>query len=293
MSITTVRSTISALRKKGIVHKDYRIVRRKPTVIAGENNPKPIKLTSEQSNAITVITKNYFNKKATTLVYGVTGSGKTEVYIRVIEKVIKDGKKALLLVPEISLTPQMISVFHERFPGKIAVIHSRLSFGERFDEWHRIYNGDASVVIGARSAIFAPIKDLGVIIIDEEHETSYKNGEHPYYDARTVAKFRAVQQNAMLVLGSATPSVESFYRVTQGEYSLVKLTKRVSERPLPRLEIVDMKEELKSGNRSIFSRKLVASMYDVMSKGKQVILFLNRRGHSTFVLCRDCGFVLM
>ena len=133
---------------------------------------------------------------------------------------------------------------------------------------------------------------MGVIIIDEEHETSYKNGEHPYYDARTVAKFRAVQQNAMLVLGSATPSVESFYRVTQGEYSLVKLTKRVSERPLPRLEIVDMKEELKSGNRSIFSRKLVASMYDVMSKGKQVILFLNRRGHSTFVLCRDCGFVL-
>lgn len=288
---SSIRSALNALLKKGLIKKDYRTIRREPTVI-NQNNYEKIILTKEQKSAVASITDNFNKKRKTTLVYGVTGSGKTEVYIRVIKNVIKDGKKAILLVPEISLTPQILSIFQQRFPEQTAVIHSRLSPGERFDEWQRIFKGEASVVIGARSAIFAPIKDLGIIIIDEEHETSYKNGEHPYYDARIVAKFRANNQNAMLVLGSATPSVESFYKVTTGEYSLVKLTKRVSGRPLPKLEIIDMKEELKAGNRNIFSRKLLSGIKAALDNKKQVILFLNRRGHSTFIICRDCGFVL-
>jgi primosomal protein N' (replication factor Y) len=290
--ISSIRSALTALTKKGIIKREHRVIRRKPIIISEEENYGHFNLTLEQQNAVATITENYLGEKKTTLIYGVTGSGKTEVYIRAIERVINEGKNAIMLVPEISLTPQMLSIFRRRFPGKTAVIHSRLSLGERFDEWQRIYSGEASVVLGARSAIFAPIKDLGMIIIDEEHETSYKNGEHPYYDARTVAKFRVKNQNAMLVLGSATPSVESFYRVAKGEYSLIKLTKRVSGRPLPKMEIINMKEELKSGNRHIFSRKLLSGMKAVLECNKQVILFLNRRGHSTFVICRDCGFVL-
>ena len=213
ITISSIRSALTALTKKGIIKREYRVIRRKPMIISGENNNGHINLTLEQQNAVATITEGFRNAKKTTLIYGVTGSGKTEVYIRAIERVLNKGKNALILVPEISLTPQMLSIFRRRFPGKTAVIHSRLSPGERFDEWQRI---------------FSPIQDLGMIIIDEEHETSYKNGEHPYYDARTVAKFRAKKQDAMLVLGSATPSVESFYRVAKGEYSLVKLTSKFS-----------------------------------------------------------------
>jgi primosomal protein N' (replication factor Y) len=292
ISLSSTRSALTALIKKGIIKREYRAVRRTPKVISDEKSYGHINLTMEQQKAVTTIIENYFSSKKTTLVYGVTGSGKTEVYIRAIDRVIQEGKSALMLVPEISLTPQMLSIFRRKFPGQTAVIHSKLSLGERFDEWQRIYSGEASVVLGARSAIFTPIRDLGIIIIDEEHETSYKNGEHPYYDARTVARFRTKNQNAMLVLGSATPSVESYYKVAMGEYLLVKLTKRVSGRPLPKLEIIDMKQEMKSGNRHIFSRKLLYGMKNTLESHKQVILFLNRRGHSTFVICRDCGFVL-
>ncbi|AEE91615.1 Primosomal protein N [Tepidanaerobacter acetatoxydans Re1] len=292
MPIASVRSALTALTEKGVIKRDYRVVRRRPMVITTNNICEHINLTIEQQNALTTIIKNFNDSKRTTLIYGVTGSGKTEVYIRAIENVLKAGKKVIMLVPEISLTPQMLSIFRSRFPGKTAVLHSKLSQGERFDEWQRIYSGEALVVLGARSAIFAPIKDLGMIIIDEEHESSYKNGEHPYYDARTVAEFRAKKQNASLVLGSATPSVESFYKAAKQEYSLAKLTKRVSGRSLPKLEIIDMREELKSGNRHIFSRKLLSGMKETLEKHKQIILFLNRRGHSTFVICRDCGFVL-
>ncbi|MCG1012100.1 primosomal protein N' [Tepidanaerobacter sp. GT38] len=292
ISISSVRSALTALIEKGIVKKEYRAVRRKPIVLSAEDSSKDIKLTEQQISAIETINNIFSSSKKTTLIYGVTGSGKTEVYIRAIQNVLSQGKRALVLVPEISLTPQMLSIFHQRFPGKTAVIHSRLSPGERFDEWQRIYSGSASVVIGARSAVFAPIQDLGMIIIDEEHEASYKNGEHPYYDARLVAQFRAKHENAMLLLGSATPSVESFYKAAKGEYALVKLTKRVSGRPLPKMEIIDMKAELKSGNCHIFSRKLLAGIKATLEADKQVILFLNRRGHSTFIICRDCGFVL-
>ena len=290
--LSSVRSALTALTKKGILKKEYRAFRRKPMVINSEKNHIHINLTMQQQNAIESITDIFSNSKKTTLIYGVTGSGKTEVYIRAIQNVLHQGKSVLMLVPEISLTPQMLSIFSQRFPGKTAVIHSRLSSGERFDEWERINTGSARVILGARSAVFAPVRDLGMIIIDEEHEASYKNGEHPYYDARTVAQFRAKHENAMLLLGSATPSVESFYKVAKGEYALVKLTKRVSGRPLPKLEIIDMISELKSGNRHIFSRKLLAGIKATLDAKKQVILFLNRRGHSTFVICRNCGFVL-
>jgi len=290
--IASVKSALTALSKKGIVKKEYRAVRREPMTLSRENSKSYFSLTQEQRKAVETLTNIFSSTKKTTLVYGVTGSGKTEVYIRTIQEVISQGKSALLLVPEISLTPQMLSIFRSRFPGKTAVVHSRLSAGERFDEWQKINSGCATVVIGARSAIFAPIQNLGLIIIDEEHETSYKNGEYPYYDAKLVAEFRAKHENAMIVLGSATPSVESYYKAAIGEYALVKLTRRVSGRPLPKLEIIDMKSELEAGNRHIFSRKLLAGIKATLDANKQIILFLNRRGHSTFVICRDCGFVL-
>jgi len=290
--LVSARSALAALSRKRIVKKECRVVERKPIVFSNGTSFNNFSLTKEQQNAVKIITDVFHHSKRTTLVYGVTGSGKTEVYIRVIQEVLSQGKSALVLVPEISLTPQMLSIFCGKFPGKTAVIHSRLSSGERFDEWQRINSGCATVIIGARSAVFAPIHNLGMIIIDEEHEASYKNKEYPYYDARLVAEFRAKHENAMIVLGSATPSVESFYKAAKGDYALVKLTKRVSGRPLPKMEIIDMKSELKSGNRHIFSRKLLAGIKETLEANKQVILFLNRRGHSTFVICRDCGFVL-
>jgi primosomal protein N' (replication factor Y) len=292
LPLSSIQGALSGLVKKGMVIREYRVIRRKPETVPDASLSRPLNLTAEQAAAVDQICRNMAGEKKTVLLYGVTGSGKTEVYIRAIEKALYAGKKALLLVPEISLTPQMLTVFQARFPQKVAVIHSRLSQGERFDEWHRIYSREADIVIGARSAVFAPVRDLGLIIIDEEHESSYKQMEHPFYDARVVARIRAEREGAMLIMGSATPSVESYFKALKGDYLLVKLTKRVSGRPLPSLEIIDMKEELKSGNRHIFSRKLFAGMKEAIVRGCQVILFLNRRGHSTFVICRDCGFVL-
>ncbi|MCR4430108.1 MAG: primosomal protein N' [Tepidanaerobacteraceae bacterium] len=292
LSASSVQSALMSLLKKKLINKSYRIVERKPEIIDVSMHISPAYLTEQQKKALKKIFSNMENEKKTILLYGVTGSGKTEIYIKTIEKVIENGKRAIMLVPEISLTPQMLSIFQKRFPGKVAVIHSRLSVGERFDEWHKIYNDQADIVIGARSAIFAPVKNLGLIIVDEEHEPSYKQAEHPYYDARTAAILRARIQNAALIFGSATPSVESYYKAFTGEYLLVKMTKRASGLPLPELEVVDMREELKDGNRHIISRKLEESMKQALSVGRQVILFLNRRGHSTFVICRDCGFAL-
>lgn len=292
MTKAAVRAVTSTLVKKDIVKKERRITFRRSETTQNLNNVEHYKLTPEQQEAIKTIRKSYSEGKRTVLLHGVTGSGKTEVYIRCIEKVLKKGKQALLLVPEISLTPQMLAIFRSRFPGKVAEIHSRLSPGERFDEWQRIYNNDAKVVIGARSAVFAPVKDLGIVIIDEEHDSSYKQFEYPYYDARKVAEIRSKQHDIPLIIGSATPSIESYYKATKNQYGLAKLTKRVLGRSLPSIEVVDMRKELKSGNRLIFSRKLLKGIHETLSLGYQVILFLNRRGHSTFVLCRDCGFVL-
>lgn len=218
--------------------------------------------------------------------------GKTEVYLQVIEKVLSIGKKAIVLVPEISLTPQMVDRFLARFGDCVAVLHSKLSNGERFDEWNRINNNEAKIVIGARSAIFAPINDLGVIIVDEEHDSSYKADSTPRYDAKDLARFMCKQRGIPLILGSATPDICDYYKSRKGEKELVKLTKRANEASLPNVEIVDLREELALGNRSMISTKLYDEIVKNKKKNKQTILFLNRRGYSTFVMCRDCGYTV-
>ncbi|MBQ5769664.1 MAG: primosomal protein N', partial [Clostridia bacterium] len=228
--------------------------------------------------------------------HGVTGSGKTEVYIRLIREIFKRDKGAIVLVPEIALTPQMVGWFHARFGKSAAVIHSRLSQGERYDEWERIRSGEARVVIGARSAVFAPVRNLGAIIIDEEHEGAYSSEKRPRYDAREVAWQRTLMAKAVLLLGSATPSIQSYMRVMPGvrpenRLTLLELNKRVMGRNLPECEIVDMRREFEMGNKGIFSGKLVSEMKKCLANGKQAMLFINRRGHSTFVSCRACGHV--
>ncbi|MDR2163087.1 MAG: primosomal protein N' [Clostridiales Family XIII bacterium] len=227
------------------------------------------------------------------LVHGVTGSGKTELYMRVVAEAACRGRKAIVLVPEISLTPQLTERFAERFgAGRIAVIHSRMSGSERWTEWIRARSGEADVVVGARSAVFAPIDDIGVIIVDEEHETTYKSDMTPKYDTVEVALKRAARAGAVCVLGSATPSVVSMYRARSGVYNLIEMKERYNGTPLPRLTVVDMREELRQGNRGIFSSTLYDSMKTNLAVGKQTILFLNRRGYSTFISCRSCGYVM-
>lgn len=227
------------------------------------------------------------------LLHGVTASGKTEIYLRVIERVLAMGKSAIFLVPEIALTPQLIELFRARFQGKTAVSHSRLSDARRKEEWRRIYQGNASVVIGARSAIFAPLKNLGIIIVDEEHESTYKQGETPRYHARDAAVERARLNQAVVILGSATPSLESYAKAKEGEYSLLSLPQRVEKRPLPGVLLVDMREEVRQSKQfSIFSKTLKAAIEEVLSRREQGILFINRRGFSPFVQCQACGEVV-
>jgi primosomal protein N' (replication factor Y) len=232
------------------------------------------------------------------LLHGVTGSGKTEVYLQTIERCIASGRQAIVLVPEISLTPQMVERFKGRFGAKVAVLHSRLSTGERYDEWRKIREGRVEVAIGARSAIFAPFSKLGLIVMDEEHETSYKQEETPKYHARDVAVRRARQHGAAVILGSATPSLESYHaaRSGGGEYGefapiLLEMKQRPAGSRLPGVQIVDMREELKEGNRSMFSRALHQGIAARLERGEQTVLLLNRRGYSTFVMCRTCGYV--
>ena len=230
------------------------------------------------------------------LLYGVTGSGKTEIYLRALAEVIALGKRGICLVPEIALTPQTLERFASRFPGRVAVIHSRLSLGEQFDEWRRIKEGGCDVVIGPRSALFAPQPDLGLIVLDEEHEWTYKQSDKsPRYHTREVAVKLAELSGSVVILGSATPDVETFYRGQQGEYQLIELKERITPRgpsPLPEVELVDLRNELKAGNRSLFSRSLSGAIAEALAHREQVILFLNRRGMATFIQCRDCGFVL-
>ncbi len=226
------------------------------------------------------------------LVYGVTGSGKTELYLRLIEECLKNGRGAIMLVPEISLTPQTVERFLARFGTRVAVLHSRLSMGERYDQWRRIRSGELDVVVGARSAVFAPLKKLGAILIDEEHEGAYKAENTPRYDARLVARARCNLSGSLLVYGSATPSLETFHRAEQGKIIRVDLRSRVAGRPLPDVTLVDMRQELENGNRSHFSGLLERELADVRKSGEQAILFLNRRGVAAFLLCRDCGHVV-
>lgn len=247
--------------------------------------------TPMQLDAIRKI-EQYFSEKKNVLLHGVTGSGKTEVYLDLIEKYIKMGKDCIILVPEISLTPQMITRFKGRLADKIAVLHSGLSEGEKYDEWRKIKTGEVKAVVGARSAIFAPFTNLGIIIIDEEHENTYKSEIKPKYLTREVAEKRCELENARLILGSATPSIESYYRAQKGELGLVELPDRINGKEMPEVTVVDMREELKQGNKTIFSKQLTDEILQTLKDDNQLILFLNRRGHSTFVSCRECGLVL-
>lgn len=284
------KATIDNLLSKGFIRiEEKEIYRLVPERIQAES--KKI-LTKEQCRALGEI-EECFKKGNHILLHGVTGSGKTEIYLQLIEAELKKGKQGIVLVPEISLTPQMIRRFVSRFGDTVAVLHSGLSNGEKYDEWRRIAEGKAKVAIGARSAIFAPFEKLGIIIIDEEHENTYKSENRPKYDAREVAMKRCDIEGAHLLLGSATPSIESYFKATNklNNMALVSINTRVNNKVMPNIKIVDMREELKSGNKSIFSHRLAEEIKIALGQKDQIILFLNRRGYSTFVSCRSCGFV--
>ncbi len=278
------RQSVNALVDKGIVLKNSTRKMRAPQVETGAE-AKNI-LTPAQQEAVQTMQ----NQNKTFLLKGVTGSGKTEVYMTIIEQALKQGKTAIMLVPEISLTPQMMQRFTSRFPNDVAVLHSRLSDGERFDEWEKIFSGNAHVILGARSAIFAPVKNLGVIVIDEEHDGSYVSENNPRYDAHTVAEFRVRANACPLILGSATPSLESYNKAMKGEYQLVELKQRINGSAMPDIEIVDMTNEVMDGNMSPFSKSLVAKLDKCVKDKKQAIIFINRRGFASFVMCRECGY---
>lgn len=286
------RGSIMPLEKKGYVEIFELVKERDPFADIKVEPTEPMEPTEQQAQAIRTICKSADEGTKPVLLHGVTGSGKTEVFLQSIAHVLEQGKTALVLVPEISLTPQMVSRFLARFSSRVAVIHSGLSKGERFDQWRRIYNGEADIVIGARSAVFAPLDNIGIIIMDEEHSESYKSDMSPRYHAREIALKRSQQYGAALVLASATPLVESYYKASEGEYELVSMTKRVNEAKLPPIHIADMRDELAEGNRSMFSRELYREMKRNIEKGEQTILFLNRRGFSTFVSCRSCGYTV-
>ncbi|HHV93288.1 MAG TPA: primosomal protein N' [Firmicutes bacterium] len=288
----TTSACVRALEEKGLIKRFWQEVYRDPYgegVEASQPltpNPAQRQALQEIHKALTETTGGVF------LLRGVTGSGKTEVYLQAIAKALELGKQAIVLVPEISLTPQTVQRFKARFGGRVAVLHSALSGGERFDEWRRVRNGDADIVVGARSAVFAPFTRLGLIIIDEEHEQSYRQEDMPRYHARDVALWRAKRHGAVVVLGSATPSVESAYLAETGVYRQLVLPERIETRPLPPVEIVDMRAELKHGNRSMLSRRLRLAISQRLQKREQMIILLNRRGYATCVLCRECGHVM-
>ena len=278
------RTSINALVDKGIINK---IASRKYRVPeCAEVKPNNFKLTPLQQNAVNQIK----NQNKTFLLQGVTGSGKTEVYMSIIEDAINQGKTAIMLVPEISLTPQMMQRFNSRFPNNVAVLHSGLSEGEKFDEWDKIFKGQVKVVLGARSAIFAPLENLGAIIIDEEHDNSYVSETNPRFITHDVAEFRARFNACPLILGSATPSIESFKKAQDSIYNLVQLPERINGLEMPHIEIVDMLSEVLDGNTSIYSKRMVNKLQECVNNKKQAILFINRRGFASFMMCRDCGY---
>lgn len=251
-------------------------------------------LTSEQQRAVSMIEESVVSgRQDNYLIHGVTGSGKTEVYIQVIDRALKQGRTAIMLVPEISLTKQVTDRFIARFgKEKIAVLHSRLTKRERYDEWQRIRKGKARIVVGARLAVFAPLENIGVIIMDEEHESTYKSDMTPKYETVDIALKRLMHYSGVLVLGSATPSVVSYQRAKEGIYRLIELKERYNSNPLPKVELVDMRKELLDGNRTVFSGRLYRALEETLADGQQAILFLNRRGYSTFISCRECGKVM-
>ncbi|MFD2044050.1 primosomal protein N' [Ornithinibacillus salinisoli] len=288
----TSRSTLKPLLDSSLLRTYKAEVYRNPYNDADFEKTSPLQLTDQQKQAITPIQNDIANEKHNVvLLHGITGSGKTEIYLQAIQDVIQKGKEAIVLVPEIALTPQMVKRFKGRFGSKVAVMHSALSSGEKYDEWRKIQRKEVQVVVGARSAIFAPFENIGIIIIDEEHETTYKQEDQPRYHARDIAIKRGQYYHCPVVLGSATPTLESFARAQKGVYHLATLNKRTNNQDMPEVNIVDMREELHAGNRTMFSRSLMKKMEEAIGRGEQVVLLLNRRGYSTFVMCRDCGHV--
>ena len=294
------RGIVNTLVKNGYLEIVEKKVERNPLLGRDCEKTYKLNLTEEQENAYKSVEEAIDKKEYKQfLLYGVTGSGKTEVYLQLIEKVLNIGKNAIVLVPEISLTPQMLDRFISRFgKDEIAILHSKLSIGERHDEWERIREKKAKIVIGARSAIFAPIENIGIIIIDEEHDSSYKSETNPRYNAKEIAKVLAKENQAPLVLGSATPDMTTFYHATDEDefgntkIKLLTLTKRANQSSLPKVEIIDLKQELANGNRSMLSMELYSSIEENLKQKRQTILFLNRRGYSTFIMCRNCGYTV-
>ncbi|MDM5310063.1 primosomal protein N' [Peribacillus frigoritolerans] len=291
--MNTSSGTVKSLVSKGALAEMDQEIYRDPYENRVFEKSIPFTLTAEQTAALKPIQeKIHHDEHDVFLLYGVTGSGKTEVYLQAIASVIEKGKEAIMLVPEISLTPQTVKRFKERFGEQVAVMHSGLSIGEKYDEWRKIHRKEVKVVVGARSAVFAPFENLGLIIIDEEHESSYKQEETPRYHARDVAIERAKSYGCPVILGSATPTLESFARAKKNVYKLLTLSQRMNKNALPAVDIVDMREELRTGNRSMFSELLFTKLKDRLEKGEQTVLMLNKRGHSSFVMCRSCGLVI-
>ena len=295
------KTTANALIRKELAKIEYVEVRREPLSRYQIQLSQPLNLTTAQEAVFKPIQSSLRNEtsganSSVFLLHGVTASGKTEIYLQALSETVKLGKRGIALVPEIALTPQTIERFSARFPGRVAVLHSQLSLGEQFDEWQRIRKGEVDVVVGPRSALFAPQPDLGLIIIDEEHEWTYKQHEQsPRYHARDVAIKLAELTGAVVVMGSATPSVETYFHAVKGDYQLLQLPERVvpiENAPLPEVKIMDMREELKAGNRSMFSGQLKQAIEKVLLNKEQAILFLNRRGSATTIECRNCGFVI-
>lgn len=274
-----------------VVQYDEEVLRRPYADISGRAAEDP-PLTEEQQKALAELYPAMERGRGRFLLHGVTGSGKTEVFIRAVRRCLQSGKTAIVLVPEIALTPQMVEWFRSRFGQEGAVLHSRLTPGQRFDEWRRVRRGEARVVIGARSAVFAPASDVGLIIVDEEHESTYLSDCMPRYDAREVAQARCDRENATLILASATPGMDTFARALEGELTLLEMTNRVMGRPMPSVRLVDMREELRGGNKSIFSGALMEALKECVRRDEQAMLFINRRGYNTFVKCRQCGYVV-
>ena len=281
-------STLKALERAGVLRLSRREVYRRPQVPACEP-AAPAALNDEQEAACRGLMDLAEQGGGTALLYGVTGSGKTQVYLQLIHGLLDRGKTALVMVPEIALTPQLMRIFTSHFGREVAILHSSLSAGERCDEWKRARRGEARVVVGTRSAVFAPLPDLGAVILDEEQEPSYKSEQNPRYHAREVARYRCWKAGALLVLGSATPSVESMYRARRGDYALFTLSRRFNERRLPQVDVVDLKEELRRGNGGTISAPLARLLEETADRGEQAILFLNRRGASRMVTCGECG----
>jgi len=281
-------SAISTLLEKELIKKHSEVIESEALSSQFSVAKKQIVLNDQQQKAVDIITKS---KYQSFLLHGVTGSGKTEVYINCIKNALNQNKTAIMLVPEISLTPQMFSRFKNAFGDTVAILHSSLTPRERFNEWHRLKSGKAKIAIGARSCIFAPLENIGVIVVDEEHDNSYYSESNPRFHTHEVARYLAYLNNCPLILGSATPSIQSYYLAKQGEYSLISLTNRANNKELPSIQIIDMLSEIQNGNTGIFSNAFLSKLQNTIEQKKQAMIFINRRGFSSFLMCRECGYV--